>query len=214
MTVPFISTGDLGFYTGQDLSTSDLAVMVCDAACQLIRDEIDQFINYVEDDVIYLDGRNRSMLILPEQPIVAVSEILIDDDAADELIEGTDFRIVNERSMLERLSSGSPDDEVVWDDDNQYKITYSHGWAATEGDVDEAEGIFRVPSSIRMIALALGATGMVSGTVGVGGVQSETLGRYKYTLADTGTDGGGSMGMVISEIQCEALRKYAVEGVA
>lgn len=211
MTQPFISVADLGTYVSQDLTASDLAVIVLDAACELIRADLDQFINLVLDDEVTMNGKDRSLLILPEQPIVDVSEILVDADPLDELIEGTDFRIVNERSMLERLSSGSPGEDTVWDSENSYQITYSHGWAVQETEVDVTSGIFRVPSSIRMVALALAATGMVAGRTGVGGVQSETLGRYKYTLA--AVDAGGS-GMILSEKQCDALDKYRVEGVA
>lgn len=209
MTVPFISVADLGNYMAQDLSSSDLAVMSIDAACDVIRDEIDQVINLVVDDIVVLDGRQRDMLIPGQVPIVAVTEITI--DGGTPLIEGTDFRVVNERTMIQRLSSGAPDDDVVWSRETAISITYTHGWAVTEDAVDTPSGIFRVPSSIRMMALSLAAGGMVAGTVGVGGVKSEKIGTYSYTLADNQT---GSSGMMLTESQCDTLYKYRVEGVA
>lgn len=207
MTQPFISVDDLGTYIGQDLSASDLAVITTDAACQLIRDEIDQHINFVEDEEIVLMGRDRSLLILPEHPIVEVTEVIIDD--GDALVEDTDFRIVNERGMLERLSAGAADDDTVWTKDTSIHITYSHGWVILESAVDPEMFMNRVPSSIRAIALALAATGMVAGRVGVGGIRSETLGRYRYDLDTTQS---ASSGMTLSEVQCDRLYKYRVEG--
>lgn len=202
--IPFISSADLGFYINKDLSGSDLATIVCDAACQLIRDEIDQKLNYEEDDVVILDGNDRSLLILPEQPIVAVSEVSIDQAAA---LDPAGYRIVNDRSMLERLG-GTTQCPNVWTRGTRVSITYNHGYAVTEDVVDEPGGIFRVPSSIRSIALDRAATGMVAGRTGVGGVRSETLGRYRYDLAVTTVQSG----MVLSEEQCAALEKYMVWG--
>lgn len=201
MTAPFISLEDLGFYVKQDLSASELAIMMIDASCQLIRDEINQFINYVEDDEVTLDGNDRSLLILLEHPIVEVTEVLVDDVVMDP----ANYRVVNERTMLERV------DGDVWFSDTKVTITYSHGWAIIEAEVDPLAGIDRVPSSIRAIALDRAATGMVAGSTGVGGVRSETLGRYRY---DMDTTAGASAGIVLTEEQCASLQKYMVEGVA
>lgn len=209
MTAPFISADDLGTYMGQDLSASDLATVVCDAACQLIRDEIDQVVNYVSSDEVILQGRQRDLLIVPEVPIVAVASVTIDD--GDPLVEDTDFRVVNERTMIQRLSDGAADSDVVWETDTWITVSYSHGWVVDENQVDLPNGLEHVPSSIRMVALSLAAAGMVAGRTGVGGVKSETLGRYRYDLDTTNSSAGG---MILSPEQCDALYRYRVEGVA
>jgi hypothetical protein len=210
MTVPFISVADLGKYTGQDLSSSDLAVMMADSACQMIRDEIDQLINYVEDDVVTLDGKDRNMLVPPELPIVDVTEITI--DGGDPLVADDDYRVVNERTMIQRLSSGVPDDDVVWSRETAIQVTYSHGWVVSEDAVDVPAGKIRVPSSLRAVALSLAALGLVAGRTGVGGVSSETIGRYKYTIDSSSSS--SSSGMILSDDQLNILHKYYVEAVA
>jgi hypothetical protein len=181
VTVPFISTADLTDALGEDVTTSDLAVIALDSACQQVRDELNNRVNLVEDEEITLDGRGRYRLILPEPPVREVSEVVLDPGASTETtVDPTDYVLENGREMtgmfLRRISD-------VWPIGlGNIAVTYSHGWDVEESSADDFE---RVPSSIRQVALSL-ATRIfrsygVSATSG-GAVTSEQIGGYRYAV--------------------------------
>jgi hypothetical protein len=148
--VPFISVADLTNYMGEDLTSSDLAVIAIDSACEAIRSFTRRKLNYTQDDVIILDGSGMVELLVPEWPIVDVSEILV---AGEEV---TDHRVAgSEQSYIVRTDGGS------WPRaSGNIQVTYSHGYAVSEDDV-APEGPDRVPSDLRSVALAM-AAGLMS----------------------------------------------------
>lgn len=176
--IPFIGTNDLSDAVGSDVSTSDLAIIALDAACQVVRDEIGNDINLVEDDEITLDGNGRYRLILPEPPVREVAEVLLDDvevDATDYVLEDGP----RTRGMFLRRISG------VWPVGmGNLAITYTHGYDIEEPPSDPPEGFERVPSSVRQVALALATRIYNHYTLGgaTGAVTSETIGSYSYTV--------------------------------
>jgi hypothetical protein len=155
VTEPFIGTNDLSDALGEDVSTSDLAVIAIDAACEQIRAELGNPVNLQEDDEVTLDGNGRPRLILPAGPVRAVSEVELDGVA----LETTDYVLEDGRrwhGMYLRRVGPSTIPAIIWPVGlGNVAITYDHGWDVTESLSDPPLGFERVPSAIRQVALGL-----------------------------------------------------------
>lgn len=182
MTAPFIGLADLSDALGEDVSTSDLAVIALDAACQVVRDEIANVVNLTEDEEITMDGTGRYRLIMPQPPVREVSEVLVSDveiATTDYVLEG---RNAIAGVFLRRISG-------VWPIGlGNIAITYTHGWDVSEPLSSPPVGFERVPSSLRQVALSLATRVYNNYTSGgtAGAVTSERIGSYAYTV-DTET---------------------------
>ena len=171
--IPFISHEDLGAYLDQTFTGGELIVKIAlDGACEAVRQELHRTLNLVTDEDIVLDGNNTSTLILPQRPVHAIDNVTIDGEVVD--ADVIDLNV--ERGVL-RLNDGS-----VWGAGmSNVALTYTHGYALDEPDVDGT--IVRVPSNIRLVALRLAAAVYrTKGSSASGGaVTSETIGSYSYT---------------------------------
>lgn len=125
MTAPFISLADLSDALGEDVSTSDLAVIAIDSACQVVRDELANTVNLITEEAV-MDGHGRYRLVLPQPPVREVSSVvLLAYGVADTTVAATDY-VLERRMYLRRLSD-------VWPIGyGNIVITYTHGWAITE----------------------------------------------------------------------------------
>ena len=172
---PFISHEDLGAYLETTFTGGELLVKIClTGACDAVRAELHRSLNLVTDDEIVVDGNNTDALILPERPVHEVSSVTIDDEAVDD----EDLFLEVQRGVL-YLTSGA-----VWTrDKGNVGLTYTHGYALTEPDVDGT--IERVPGNIRLVALRLAAAVYRSKGVDLaastGVVSGEHIGTYSYT---------------------------------
>lgn len=144
MTAPFISRDDLSDYMAQDLSASDVAGIAINAACEAIRSFTGRQLNYVADDVVLLDGSGTNTLLLPEWPVIGDPVVEVDGTAT------TDFVVQTSRLVRNDWGYWAPGVSNV-------EVTYSHGYAAVEGDVVPVTGPSRMPDDIRMVALELSA---------------------------------------------------------
>ena len=187
---PFIGLDDLSDVLGEDVTTSDVAVIAIDSACQAIRDVLGNEINLAEDDEITLDGNGRARLILPEGPVREVSEvtIIVVGDGSDEPMTSTDYTLEDGRTwrgMFLRRVGPSTTYPIVWPIGlGNIAITYSHGYDVTEPASEPPEGFERVPSSIRKVALSLASRiySANSGGTTAGAVTGEKIGGYSYTV--------------------------------
>lgn len=143
---PFISRNDLGDYLGRDLSTDQAALIVVDAACDTVRTIAEQSFNLVEDDEIALDGTGTDSLLLPELPIVEVSDVTQDGTT---LTAEDDYRL-SSNGVLFRMPSVVENGTILtlrrgWKAGRQnINVTYTHGYAPAE-----------LPRDVRMVALSL-----------------------------------------------------------
>lgn len=147
MTTPFISRADLGVYMAQDLTTSDMAGVALDAACETVRSFTRRQLNYEADDEIVLNGTGNDTLLLPNWPIIDISDVIEDDvavDAENYMVQGS------------RLVRTDWCGFWSWGKGN-ITLTYSHGYATQEGDVVADTGPFRVPADLRDVALSIAA---------------------------------------------------------
>jgi hypothetical protein len=143
--IPFISRADLGDYMAQDLTSSDPALMAVDAACEAVRTFCRRRLNKTTDETITLDGSGTDTLLLPNWPVIGTPTVTEDDVAV------TAF--VVDGSLLRRNDWGYWSRGV-----GNIEVTYSHGYAVSEVDVDGAE---RMPADLRMVALQI-AAGLMS----------------------------------------------------
>ena len=103
--------------------------------------------DYVEDDVVRLNGTGTSVLLLPEAPVVDVSSIVQAVGLADELeLELPTAEVAgvvewDEDGVLERIDGG-----VFARRRRYYAVTYSHGF-----DV--------VPDEVKAVVLRIAARG-------------------------------------------------------
>lgn len=173
MTSPFISLADLSDLLGSDVSTEDLAVIAIDSACESVRTYLDNPVNLVEDEIIRLDGSGTYRLVLPRPPVREVTAVTeLATTTTDEVILDAEVDFVLERGgILRRI-------DYVWlRGSGNIEVTYSHGW-----DISEAPVWERVPSDIRRVALELAKRLYQAGQVAAGGITSETVGSYSYTV--------------------------------
>lgn len=141
--IPFISRDDLSDYMRQDISASDIAGIVIDAACETVRTYIGRRLNYVEDDEITLDGSGTETLMLPEWPVIGTP--VVEEDG----VAFTDF-VVRGSRLVRTSGIWMPGVATI-------SVTYSHGYATSEADVVADTGPERVPSDLRDVALVLAA---------------------------------------------------------
>jgi hypothetical protein len=180
MTLLFISTADLGEFLRQDLSSDAMAIIAINAACQVVIDELNQEVGLVYGDEILIDGSGTEALLLPELPVLGIMSVTLETDSTV-LTEGTEWRL-GDNGIIYRI------DGLTWPATRAgVRVNYDHGWATTlaeEGSGDSA--VAPIPDSIRLVALAVAARVYATGTVGVGGVSSETIGDYSYKLGSEG----------------------------
>jgi hypothetical protein len=205
---PFISTADLGALVGQDLTNSDLAVIAIDSSCEMIRSYLGQRLNYDPNDTVLMGGTGGLAQLVPELPIVAIETIYIDD------VEETDYVFVKKAGLIYKR------DETVWPRGvDNISVTYSHGYAYLETDVeddpdDTTPKPDRMPADIRRIALALAQRIFISAGTVLGQVASETISpdSYAYTLADSATNSAAQAVIAPEEMLVLDFHRFA--GVA
>ena len=153
---PFIDINDLYAYLRLPPlgvgDTDDLATIALDSACYTIRGFLHQTINLVTNDVIAIDCDGNDTIMLPEAPVVSVSDVrrlsvLGDGDAdADDIgpavntpIDPSAYLVEYDRGMLVLRAGG------IWGDDRgAVQVTYTHGWTV-------------IPTDIRIVALTVAA---------------------------------------------------------
>lgn len=189
MAEPFIGLNDLGDALGADVSTSDLAVIAIDSACEMIRAELGNDINLAEDAEITIDGSGSGRLILPEPPVREVSEVIIDDGLDTELTLATTDYVLDDLPRLHGAYLRRIGPSTVWPYNTwpvgrrNITITYTHGWDVVEPISDPPPGFERVPSAIRSVALGLAKRIYVTNTSGAtGATTSLSLGSATETF--------------------------------
>lgn len=131
-----------------------------------VRGYTGQLFDLVEDDEVVLNGRGTKVLLLPELPVLAVTEVLEGYGTADATaiagpLAGSPVYEWDEDGVLERIDGGVFRRRRRW-----YRITYDHGYEVIPDDVN---------------GVVLRAAGRAFDSPE--GLRQETLGRYSYTRA-------------------------------
>jgi hypothetical protein len=123
MADPFATAAELAEFIGSDAPT-DLARLqsYLQLASGMMRAHCDQMLSFVADDEVTRYPTASTFLSLPQRPVVAVSEVLVDGTAE------TDFYVVPRG-----IRSGSvAQPGAAWT--RGATVTYSHGFAETDAE--------------------------------------------------------------------------------
>jgi hypothetical protein len=145
---------------GVDFDPTDLkARRALDDASAFIRGYTHQDITLVESEEVALDGNGLTVLLLPQIPVVAVTEVST-LDADDVATEVTEYRVA-EFGRLKRL------DGYTWPAGHaNVVLTYDHGYSV-------------VPPDIAAVCYELAAENYVA--TGSGEITQESIGSYSVT---------------------------------
>lgn len=155
---PFISRDDLAAYTQRTFDVGDDALLgiALDSACDLVRSYTSQVINWVEDEEVYLDGSGGNAQLLPELPVISITEVIESDGNDTPLVAGEDF-VLGEAGIMWRLpmpTFNSPGG--LWlKGPRAVKVTYTHGYDITN-DFPTTNAP-PVPADLRLVALQVAA---------------------------------------------------------
>jgi len=176
----FATVDLLNSYLVDDISTSDpFALAALAAATSAIQSYCDQRIDFVDGDVVVVDGSGSDILLLPEFPVTDVASVVVDfdRDSARTLVppgNGSNSEYDwNEAGMLiHRLGSTlmytSPFNATygMWPNRRRsVQVTYSHGYAT-------------VPAEIQLVCVAIAGRAIAQD-----GANSETIGSYTAQYA-------------------------------
>jgi hypothetical protein len=181
---PFITSEELAAFMAGVTIDPGLETLALDAACQMVRDYLEQTINLVRNDVEVHDGTGREGMLLKELPVIEVT-LVEEDDVA--LVVEDDYVVWAGGGILWR--NGGQTIPSQWSKGRQnVEVIYDHGYAITPDEVVEtSEGIAvdLVPSSIRLAALEAAARIVRAPSLAAvaSGITGETLGAYSYTAS-------------------------------
>ncbi len=158
----FIEIEDLNAVLRLDLDDDDaLAVLVLDAASEIVRAYTNQELDLSENDEVMLDGSGTTVVLLPQLPVVTVDSVYEDDTDGSSsalLTVDTDYK-VGSNGILFRLAG------ATWKRGREnITITYDHGYST-------------IPSDVRFIAVNVAAR-----LYDHAGVTAETTGSYVATF--------------------------------
>lgn len=165
---------------GVDFDPTDLrAIRAIQDASAFIRAYTRRQITTVTDETVTLNGSGRDRLVLPEFPVVSVTEVkTLDDDGVETVLETTDYR-VDASGILGRI------DGWVWPSGiANVVVTYDHGYDT-------------VPADIAAACYELAATNYQS--TGGGTVTQESIGSYSVTY-DAATVAGAELPELVKAI--------------
>ena len=174
-----------------DLTTIDTerADLLLSLASGEVRGFCGQLFDFVEADVVILDGKGATVLLLPELPVASVEEIieapgfLMERELAGPTASSPAFEW-NEDGIVRRIDGGVFDRRLRY-----YRVTYSHGWST-------------VPDEVMNVVLRVAARSYDNPQA----LRQETLGRYSYTIA------GDQAGVGLFDADTRALADYRVGG--
>lgn len=169
-----VDSDDLADWLGLTTVNTSRAELLLELASDLVREELDQVIDYVADDEIELIARGANVLLLPELPVWEVSSVETEDDAGTvtTLISGVDYRFEaghdHRLGILRKLPGRSG-----WRSGLTVRVTYSHGYG-TEGN--SGADVLSLPGAIKAAILRVASRGYSNPS----GKSQETIGRYSY----------------------------------
>jgi hypothetical protein len=169
---------DLAIWLGKPVTDLKLLAAL-GAASRRFRGAVGHSVGLVTGDAVTLDGNGRESVLLPATHVVAVSQVLLDDE---ELVEGSGFSW-SENGYLRRLGCGRWPDRL-----RCIEVTYDHGYAVIPEDIqevviDQARAMFTVVPGVQ--SRAVGGQSVTFGaqaSVGVSDQWSRAVTRYKLRV--------------------------------
>jgi len=152
----------------------DAAQRAIQEATAKIKNYCQQYLELVEDETILLDSRGATTFLLPELPVIDVSEVVEDD----EILVVDDAYKLGSSGILYRIGRR-------WASGIQnIEITYTHGYKAEDDYTSTAPVLPQdiIDVCTRAAARAYQAGLRAEETKGISGVQAISLGDYSATL--------------------------------
>ena len=154
----------------QDLIQSELTGLAATAidhallaVSQAIRNTTEQTISLVEDDTIILNGNGRETMLLPQIPIVAVTQVTFTDRNAVVTDVTADIKLYDAAAgiIFHPTPHWGCDDCFPWGVQN-VTVTYTHGYATIPDDLKNVT----ILAAKHLVQQGLTATNLQSQTVG------------------------------------------------
>ena len=176
-----------------------------DEATAAVKNYCRQHLERVEDEAITLDCHGGTQLLLPELPVIAVSEVI---DDGETLTVTTEYKL-GSSGILHRIGSTWPRGIQI------IQVTYSHGYRMTDyGSGDP------LPEEIVQVCVRAAARSYQSGlraeeVGGIPGVQGTSLGDYSVQFgAESSASGEAVLGVsaarVLLRSEKDLLNRYRV----
>jgi len=159
-----------------------------------------QIIVHVEDDEVELDGNGYQWMLLPELPVLSISEVI---ENGVTLVENVDYKLGN-FGLLYRLKG-------VWlKGPRTIRLTYTHGYVTIPDDI--------VSICIRAAARTFQAGLVSADNEGLLGIASKQLGDFSVSFVTPGSSSdGGSVGVSGSRLllmsEKDILDRYKMEEI-
>lgn len=174
MPDPFIAPSDLKDYLGRDVTSDPGALIVTDAACDMVRTMTGQEINRGTSTVT-LDGAGTDALVLPQHPVSSAGTVVVSGGTVTDYVladNGTLIRKVADSASLQDWWTDYRAPMIVWPRGRQnVVVTYVHGYE----DAD-------IPRDVRMVALAYASRLMIQGPAIQEGLGQASI---RYSTAST-----------------------------
>lgn len=202
----FCTVADLELLLQIEISAAKwtAAERAIDEATAAIRNFCRQTLTYVADDEITLDCPGGTRLVLPELPVIEVSEVVEDGTTLD---VDDDYKL-GQHGILHRIGA-------TWAKGVQIiEVTYSHGYYLDEDYVDDTLPQEIIDVCTRAAARAYQAGLRAEEVEGVPGVQATSLGDYSVTFGSEQSGGAGesvlgaSASPMLLRTEKEMLNKY------
>jgi hypothetical protein len=166
MATSFATVDQLAAYLQQPLSPGDpSATLMLNIASAMVREELQQDLDYVANDVQMLDPINGAWIFLPQMPVMAVTLVeYLDADGVTWLTADPSLYTV---SLRLGIIAGLPNLGTQWPKTpGSWRVTYSHGFNP-------------IPDSL--VGVCLGVAARTYSTPA--GAESERIGGYQVKYA-------------------------------
>jgi len=209
VTAPFISQQDVANVLKRTPDATPWAIAI-DAACEMVRGECRQHLNYEQDDTVELQGSREDVLWLPQRPVADVSAVSIYWRGMTQVIGVGSLKWTRRGELFARWDPGivlngwTDWDYGTWGgaEGTLVTVTYSHGYAPTEDAVTPT--VPRMPSDIRRIAISVAAR-ILERTSEEAKDEIGYVGQNSRSVEDPQ--------MYLKEDECKALRRYRLPSV-
>lgn len=190
--VTILQLGEISASTGSAITSS------IDESTSAIRNYTHQYLSFVEDDTLTIDGHGGTKIYLPELPVTEITSVTLNGVL---LTVDTDYKL-GQHGILHRLNG-------YWTSGIQnITIVYSHGYTTIPDDINAV----CVRAASRLVQ-----SGIVSAQFnGNPVVSSTTLGDYSvaYNSSGVSSNSSGMMGVsgarILLPSEKNILDKYRV----
>ena len=191
---------------GEKTTSAERAITEATAA---IQNYCRQVLELVEDETIILDCHGGGTVLLPELPVIEVSEVVEDDET---LTVSDEYKLGN-HGVLYRIGS-------TWTSGPQMiEVTYSHGYKMSD-DYDAPAAAELMPDEIVQVCVRAASRAYQAGlradeVDGVPGIQATGLGDYSVQYGSEASSAGestlgASAAPILLRSEKAVLNKYRV----